>query len=308
MPNLLGHFGVQALATHAVIPRVEPRWVVLGCIIPDVPWILSRALTMVSLPLSPYDLRAYAIVQASLMFSLVLAWACASFLRHRGHVFATLALGAGLHLLLDALQTKWGNGVHLAAPLSWRIQSFDLFWPESIVTIALSLAGVAYAVRAWRTTWTRRSVGLTFARPWLGVAALILYFALPPAFIGAVERSDSHDLETLREVSARPGRPIELDRVAFVRQGDSVVIRTFAAEELRIVGWTPSPSRGTVSVRGRFLDSATIAVDDAHTHAGWARDLASYLALLYALALWGAGAVPADLLGRRGVRSHDRTV
>ena len=49
---------------------------------------------------------------------------------------------AALHLVLDALQTKWGSGVHFFAPVSWTSTNWGLFWPESIVTYGLTTLGV----------------------------------------------------------------------------------------------------------------------------------------------------------------------
>ena len=44
MPNTLAHLGVQALVTRTLLPRAELRWIALGCVIPDLPWIAQRAL------------------------------------------------------------------------------------------------------------------------------------------------------------------------------------------------------------------------------------------------------------------------
>gem|GEM_PF-5648942 len=37
--------------------------------------------------------------------------------KQRSKVFGILAMGCALHLLLDALQVKWANGVHFLAHL-----------------------------------------------------------------------------------------------------------------------------------------------------------------------------------------------
>ena len=143
MPNTLAHIGIQALATRGLFKRAEAEWIFLGCIIPDVPWILHRTLHWVSLGLDPYDLRLYAIAQSSLAVSLLLCAALAIVSVSPRRIFGVLAFGSLLHLLLDATQTKLGNGVHLFAPLSWELLNFGLYWPESAPTYLLTALGLA---------------------------------------------------------------------------------------------------------------------------------------------------------------------
>ena len=40
MPNSLVHFAVQGVVTRSVLRDADIKWVFLGCIIPDVPWII----------------------------------------------------------------------------------------------------------------------------------------------------------------------------------------------------------------------------------------------------------------------------
>ena len=80
---------------------------------------------------------------ASLAITLLLAAAIAALTAAPRRVFAWLGLNALLHLLLDATEIKFGNGVHLLAPFSWRMTSFDLVAGESPLYLALTLAGVA---------------------------------------------------------------------------------------------------------------------------------------------------------------------
>ena len=131
MPNTLGHLGVQGVVTRALIRDADLKWICAGVVVPDVPWILQRALRWV-LPVElAVDLRLYVIVQASLAWTLVLAGALALATAAPGRVFRVLSLGAVVHLVLDAAQIHWGNGVHFLAPASWRLTRFGLFWPES---------------------------------------------------------------------------------------------------------------------------------------------------------------------------------
>ena len=44
MPNTLVHLGVQGLGNRLISTEIDLKWVFLGCIIPDLPWIVRRTL------------------------------------------------------------------------------------------------------------------------------------------------------------------------------------------------------------------------------------------------------------------------
>jgi len=44
MPNILAHCGVQGALTHALIKDAPPAWLTVGCLSPDMPWLLVRML------------------------------------------------------------------------------------------------------------------------------------------------------------------------------------------------------------------------------------------------------------------------
>ncbi len=71
MPNTLAHLGVQTLWSKAILPRADFKWISLGCILPDLPWIVQRIVTLGLPGVNPVELRLYWIVQASLGFSLL---------------------------------------------------------------------------------------------------------------------------------------------------------------------------------------------------------------------------------------------
>ena len=121
MPNTLAHLGVQLALTRCVMRQADPKWIYAGCVIPDLPWIARRILDASLSGLNAYDLRLYAIAQSSLVCSLLACGALAALSRTPLASFAVLGLGAGIHLLLDACQIKWANGVHLFAPVSWEL-------------------------------------------------------------------------------------------------------------------------------------------------------------------------------------------
>ncbi|MFQ5669012.1 MAG: hypothetical protein ACE5HD_00670 [Acidobacteriota bacterium] len=291
MPNTLGHLGVQALVTRLAVRDIDLRWVALGCVIPDIPWILARVLRL--LPFDPYDLRLYAVVQASLFFSLLFCGALAVFSQRMARTFAILGANAVMHLLLDALQTKWGNGVHFFAPFSWRMTSFDLFWPEDLPTLLLTACGVGFA--AWALLRKPRNLEAIVCpgrwRALLAVLVLAAWGIAPVALIAGPEASDNHFIRTLRERNTRTGRRIELDRARLSRRERASHLITFAGEEIAVAEFTPAagadPGPGVVSIRGRFVGPARVRVTSLHRHQPWLRDAASVLGLVIVLALWG---------------------
>jgi hypothetical protein len=290
MPNTLGHFGVQGVATRLVFRNADPKWIFVGSILPDVPWILRRGVIEAFPSGDPYQIRLYAIVQSSLAGSLLLASGLAFFSKRPRLTFLVLAWNCLLHLLLDAVQIKWGSGYHLGAPFTWKSLDYGLFWPESVPTYLLTAFGALYFAYAW---WRRPGlpVGLQWprARP-LALAVLLLagYFALPLAVLPDAEHQDLHFTRTLRH--PRAGAPIELDRNTFRtdERGDFIV--TWARTEFAATG-ARLPHTAQASMRGVFRDRRTIEVREIHDHGAFHRDLMSYvglglLALLWFQALW----------------------
>ena len=146
MPNVFAHLGVGAAVTRLVIPDADAKWIFLGCVIPDVPWILQRVVSTLGLALNPYDIRLYFVVQASLAGSLLLAATLAAISSAPRRVFTVLALNVLVHLLLDACQTKWGNGIHILAPISWQVwKRSSGFFSKSFMTIRANSFGVSGA-------------------------------------------------------------------------------------------------------------------------------------------------------------------
>ena len=286
MPNTLGHFGVQGPLSRGLFRGVDVRWIYLGCLLPDVPWILRRAVESGFVTrVDPFDLRLYVYAQASLAITLLLCGACAAWSAAPRRVFALLGLNALLHLLLDACQIKWGNGVLIAAPFSWDATRFGLFWPESLPTYLITAAGAIVIV--CELLAPRRAVAAIVVdrRRCVASALLLLAYALAPLLaMQAVDAHDVHHIRTLREIRERPGRGIEIDRAPFVREGDRGFIQLWTGERLEIVGPLPE-GVGRLSLQGRFEDEDTIRLDAVHGHR-FHRDLASYVGLLALALLW----------------------
>jgi hypothetical protein len=287
MPNTLAHLGLGGLLIRTAIPQAGIKWVYLGLVLPDVPWILQR-LGHVILPTSSYfDLRLYAIVQSSLLFCCCLAGALAVWSKQPWKTFAILILGALLHLLLDVTQTKWGNGVHLFAPLSWELINFGWYWPEEIPTLALTAFGLAYVIfMLWKAPINHRDLrvprGSTLVA---GALCLSLYLATPPLLFSGPEAADNHSIQTLKEMETRTGKAVEVDRGLLIVRGDKRLLTTFTGEELVLQG-NGGTFSGVVSWKGIFTDPATVEVIDIYEHAGRLRDLPSYFGLGLVAFIW----------------------
>lgn len=288
MPNTLAHVGAQGLATRTTVGDIDLKWVYLGCVIPDVPWILQRA-ARVALPgIDPYFLRSYVVLQASLLGCLLFSAAIALMFRGPEKMFAVLGGNTLMHLGLDAIQTKWGSGVHFWAPFFWDLTNWGVFWPESLPTYILTVSGLLYIMWNWRLsvseppsfTWPR-------ARRLMGILILLGGYFIGPLFLlhEPIE-ANTHSLEVLRETQGRTGRPVELDRARYVSKSGGHILKHYGGqvqvEELQI------QAPAIVSVRGVFTAPHKVRVNKLHVHSGGLRDYPSYLGLALIAVVWGS--------------------
>lgn len=287
MPNTLAHVGVQVAISRALWRDAELRWISLGCVIPDLPWIAQRAITTLLPQIDPYEMRFYAVAQASLAVSLV---ACAGFAllsRRPRHVFLLLSVNAVLHLLLDALQTKWANGVHLFAPFSWTIWNAGWFWPESPWTWILTALGLGAFAWLWRErppVQVAPAPAIRRQRVLAVVTLGVVYMAAPLVLRAGPEEADSHFARTLRDREVRAGRAVEFDREGLVVTDAGTFVRTLSGERIALVG---APVSGQpISIRGVFAARDQVRVSDWHDHSSWPRSAASYFGLALTLACW----------------------
>ncbi|GJL55284.1 MAG: hypothetical protein NPIRA02_24160 [Nitrospirales bacterium] len=286
MPNALAHFGIQGVLTRSVIPTADPKLIFLGCILPDVPWILQRVLLGLVPGIDPYSLRLYVIVQASLFMTMVLCAALASLSHTPGIIFGILASSAVVHLALDALQIKWANGVHFFAPVSWELFTVGWFWPESWPTYLLTSLGFGYVLWSWKSTITVQP----FFLPWslrrnsLCLGLFLVYMTLPLAFLDGPLLADNHFVKTLIATDARVGRPVEFDRKLYVKGSEGDALKGFG-EVFKLRGKSLD-HQATVSIRGRFVELDTIELVDIHAHDSWFRNGSSYIGLLALAGMW----------------------
>jgi hypothetical protein len=293
MPNTFAHIGLQGPLTRAAFGPVEPRWIYLGLLVPDLPWITLRAAAVLGPPLDPYDVRLYAIAQSSLLASMIACGAFALLSAEPRKVLAILGFNTFVHLILDATQIKWGSGVHLLAPVSWTMLRIDLFDQESIPTYLLTLAGFAFAVWAWPRAKSRE---IPLARPaaargrYAAAAALMVAYLTLPAFLAAgPEAADAHSVRVLRNRMTRTGQEVAFDRTSLVHDSTGAPhIHTFAGERIPLVGVVPAAD-ARISLRGVFLDSDTLRILEVHDHGRWPRQQLSLLGVLFIVGVWGRG-------------------
>lgn len=289
MPNVLAHIGAQGPLSRTVFREADPRWIYLGLLVPDLPWIVRRAVHGLNLPVDPAWLQLYVTAQATLVMSLVLAGAFALLSVRPRLVFGILSLNVVLHLLLDAVERKWGNGVHLFAPLDWNLWSLDLVWPESGWILVLTLAGALFLGWHWwkgggRTIGVAGLADIRRRAPAMGVL-FVVYATVPVLWTPAVWEADVRNVRTLAEVEERPGRALEVDRDRYESDGEEGRVHVLGYEWVALAPPVPEEA-GTVSLRGRFADPETLEVQDFHRHPEGIRDLLSYLGLLAIFLVW----------------------
>ncbi len=201
--------------------------------------------------------------------------------------FFILSFGSFFHLILDAFQIKWANGVHLFAPFDWDLLQFAFVWPERLPTYGVTLLGLIYVGFTWRKT-VLKPLPLSLPKEKSLIASFLLlglYFMLPLFLMGAAESKDNHFVQTLRNLESRKGKVIEFDR-AFYRHGSPEgTLKIFTGESLQVVGLRLHHS-SSISVRGIFLDAHTVEVKAYELHQGYFRDNATYLGLLLIVVLW----------------------
>ena len=207
--------------------------------------------------------------------------------KQRSKVFGILAMGCALHLLLDALQVKWANGVHFLAPVSWDLLRFNLFWPDSLGTYVLMAAGFIYFVfnlsrsvqpNNHEFSLNRRSLSLSGA-------LFLTWLVMPIAFIQSVYLADNHYVNTLKQSENRVGKYIEIDRNLVSLNGDVANVKTSYGETIRLEGGPQFKDGVVISLQGKFTDNSTIRIGTYHLHSGF-RDIASILGLLCVLLVW----------------------
>ena len=283
MPNTLAHIGIQTPLTRSLLKNAPLQWIVMGCIIPDIPWIVQRILHKVP-GIDPVALHLYATTQASLFYCLLLSLTLAMLNSDSKTIFLLLGMNSLFHLLIDATQIKWGNGVNLLAPFSWEMLHFNLFWPEHFSSYLLSGIGLLTLLILWRNAVHN---DLKLQRPnrtksLCLTACLLLYLISPLLFLNGAYEADTHYSQTLDKVKDRRGKEVALDRATY--SATNHTLKSYSGGRFKVSNPPPVES-GILSIQGHFLDGATIEISDYHFHPPY-RDPASYAGLLLALLFW----------------------
>ncbi len=257
-------------------------WVIIACIIPDLPWIMLK-IGISSDFFNPYDLRLYYTTQASLIFCMTLSGGLACFSDKPKQVFFLITGNCLFHLILDSIQIKWANGVHFFIPFSWATSHFDTMWPEHTFTLLLTVFGLFFLIWVWNSIICGAAKLKLHSRSTTAAGLLLvtLYLLGPLPFLTTLEESNFYFINTLRKLESRPGKYIEFDRAHYDKESNE--LRTFSRERLTIVGQQPQSS-GRVSLKGHFVTAAIIHVDSFHLHRDF-RDQASVLGLFMACTL-----------------------
>ena len=285
MPNTLAHIGVQTPLTKLGLRTAPVQWIALGCLLPDIPWILQRILRLLPM-VDPVTLRMYVVFQASFFSCCILALGLALLTRKRRLIFSILAGNALLHLLIDATQQKWGNGVNLLLPFSFHTTNFGFFWPEDTITYVMTALGVLVCILYWPRPVTKDPLflhkpgkkGLTGT-----ISMALLYMILPLFFIKPGFEADLHYAKTITEKGNKSGQRVEIDRGLY--DSTAQTISSFAKDAIPVTN--PPPVQGkTLSIQGIYDEHNRITITAVHEHQAH-RDYASYAGLLWILLTWG---------------------
>ncbi|MCB9259272.1 MAG: hypothetical protein H6612_07940 [Ignavibacteriales bacterium] len=288
MPNTLAHIAINGFSTKKISASSSLLWIYLGCIIPDIPWIIRKIISVLSPSINGYDLQAYVIVQATLFFSIILSFSFSLFSKNILKTFLILSFGSLLHLLLDPIQIKWANGVHLFAPFSWDMTTYGIFWPESFITYLMTISGVIFFVFYWKELKIiKPNILFKKINSFLAFLIILIYFVLPLIFMNNVVKSDNHFISTLKIENERIGKYVEMDRkdVTFNEQTNSYWIKSFNKDLIELKNIERLYSN-RISIKGRFISNNLISVIEYHENWEAFRDGASYLGILLIIFSW----------------------
>lgn len=292
MPNTLAHIAVNSFSTKILIRNSEILWIYIGCIIPDFPWILIKIISIVFPEVNGYDLQVYAIIQSSLLFSILLSISFSLLSHSIIRTFAILSFGSILHLLLDITQIKWANGAVLFAPFSWELVNYGFYWPENVINYTITSVGLVYFIFNWKKAKIKK-LPIIFKRSLASISFLffLIYLIAPFLFINDVYYRDNHFVNTLKNLDDREGKYVELDRkpLKYNASTSSYWIESFNHDLIELSELNNIESK-RISIRGYFETNNRIKVLDYHENWDLFRDGASYLGLFLILLIWGLSA------------------
>lgn len=290
MPNTLAHLGINGIVTRTIIKKADLILIYIGAVIPDIPWIIQRAVLALMPSVNSYDLRLYCVILASLFFSIILSAALAYLFIDTKRTFIIFSTGSLIHLLLDSIETKWANGVHLFAPFSWELFNAGFFWPENIAIYIITVFGFLYILFNVRET-VSTSVKISFTNSkniFALIICMIFYLLLPVLFLDNVEAANNHYVKTLRDREHRTGNYFEVDRGHYIDDSKGDIFMTPFHEELKVANLN-IPTSELMSIRAKFISKDEIQIIDYHIH--FNRDIFSYAGLLIIVILFTISSV-----------------
>lgn len=305
MPSTLVHLGIQGFVSRALVPGIDLRVVYLACVIPDIPWIAQRAILFAAPAVDRIALMSWCAVQASLLYSLLLSAAFSALTIRPGPTFLVLGTGSLFHLLLDAIQVKWGRGVILFAPLDWRPVSLELLWPEHPAFVILLVASAIFVIVTWRGVDHRPLLARSYRRRGAICLALVAVYAFSPGvFTDVLQRADVYFAATIADTDGRAGKSASFDRAHLLRyENDVALVEIFSGERIRVVN-VSGQAGDLISFRGRFVKADLFRATDHHLHPPYVRALASVVGLAFVLALWMQSAFVCRSRRRSGATSR----
>lgn len=288
MPNTLVHLGLQGLATRATWRGADLAWIYAGCVIPDLPWILRRIAPTAMPAVDLFDLYLHTAVQGTFFFCIILSAAVAVLARDSRRAFLLLAVSSLLHLLLDTIEIKWGNGVHLFAPFSWRLTSLGWVWPESGWIHVLTAIGLGAVLFQWRAAVQGAPLLRRASAGRMAAAAILaaVWFAAPRVWMDAIEAAGTYGVTVLRDRESRTGKTFEFDRAPLVHGETEDAVIAFDGSRIVLEGYRGERD-GQASVRGTFTAPDRIRVDQIRVHPDGVRDVQTVAGLALAVLVVG---------------------
>ena len=291
MPNTLAHIGVQLPLFRRLMPAADPRWIVLGLLIPDLPWILQRILISTT-TLDPVQVRAYVVSMSAPFFCLLLSAAISLPFRRRWQVFGILSVHCVLHLVLDSLQDKAHLGVLFLAPLHWQTYQWELFSMDGWVSILLTLLGALTLLSGFWGGLKFPGIALDAhcrMRTWFTSLLLaITYLWLPVFCMETVIASNVHDLRVWDGSEQRTGQVVHFDR-AWYAPGTEVgigSIRSAVSRDPVAIEGIHQSEPALVSTTAIFRDEETLLAGEVTVHPPQRRFYTTLLGLLGILWIW----------------------
>ncbi len=279
MPDLLTHFGATYLLFRP-LPWIDLRLLFLGALLPDLPWILNRALGKLT-ALDPISLFAYVIPFSTPLVVLLVAACVALFHQRPLTCFWILGTAGLLNIGLDFLQTRPADAPLLLYPFSFRQYSLQWFSSGDIISylaVGGSLVCIAFALRysTQPTPFRLKNLGI--------VVPLMFGICLLPLFtVEDLIAQNVYALGFASQPEKWEGKLVSLEDP--VVEPNVVEVSPSHGLRVQVMGDVQLQPGDGVTLRGYYRDGK-IYPEMIHRHRRGLRNLFSYTALLIFVAVW----------------------